>query len=536
MTVSVAHANIGARFESRERLLVKQAFDFDVLATVDLGSNSFRLQISRKEGTQLFVIDSLKEMVRFGAGLGKDKYLTEESQERALSCLAKFGERLRGFATPQVRVVATNTFRVAKNIGPFLERAEAVLGFPIEIIAGREEARLIYLGVAHTSAVTDDTRLVVDIGGGSTEFVIGNGLVPQVTESLALGCVSHSLRFFPDGEVTEAGVAKAVWAARTEVQRISMMLKDIGWDVSIGTSGTARSLSAIFEALGDPRGMITLPAMKLLMNQIVRAGSVESAAIMGLKADRLEVFAGGLAVMMAIFEELAIEEMAVTDAALRDGVLYDLIGRQLDADMRDETVARFQNRYRADVHQGEMVSDIAQQYFEGMAKDLPMHEMGMWLSLIDWAAKLHEIGLSIAHTAYHKHSAYIVKNADMPGFSRREQNKLAVLILGHRGDMKKMLEQIGSDEYCWAAVLSLRLAALFCRGRKDVCIPHNTKVKFQLDKKKCTLQISNAWLALNPLTVSALTLEEGHWEKIGRDFAIKPLGSMPETDSELYVD
>lgn len=491
----------------------------DVLVTVDLGSNSFRLQVCRNERGQLFVLDSLKEMVRLGAGLDENKFLTQEAQEQALVCLEKFGERIRDFQKQQVRVVATNTFRVAKNSAQFIAKAEKALGFPIEVIAGREEARLIYLGVAHTLPDTGEKRLVVDIGGGSTEFIIGEGLKAKVTESLPLGCVSYSLRFFADGNVNKNNFQAAVMAARAEIQCVAPAIMAEGWQVAVGASGSARSIRDVFEAENDDWTLITLPLMHKVAKEIITAGSVKKAKLSGLKADRAEVFLGGLTVMTAVFEELHIDSMSVTDAALRDGVLYDLLGRQLSKDIRDATVTRFKQRYHIDVPQTFRVNKLATLFLQSLnVADTTYGEP--WFKSIEWAAKLHEIGLTISHAAYHKHSAYIIANADMPGFSRKEQQKLSLLILGHRGDLKKMQDVIPDERY-WLPILALRLAVLLCRGRKEVQLPKDFCLT--LSKKKVKLLIDHTWLKKNPLTASALSQEELQWRKIGYPFVVKEL-------------
>ncbi len=321
---------------------------FDVLATVDMGSNSFRLQISRVVDDQLYTLDSLKETVRLGGGLQADKTLDDETLARALGCMARFGERLRGLDPKQVRVVGTNTLRVAKNAAAFITEAERLLGFPIEIIAGREEARLIYLGAAHTLPATKERRLVVDIGGGSTEFIIGSQYKAHVTESLPLGCVTFSKRFFEDGKISKAGFRDAELAARNEIQRIVHQYPASEWQLAVGTSGTARSLRDIMEINDWFGGEITLGGMRRLRDVLIRAGHIKEIAINGLKADRAPVLPGGLAIMIAVFESLNIERMIVTDGALRDGVLYDLLGRQREKDMRDSTITQFKRRYHVD--------------------------------------------------------------------------------------------------------------------------------------------------------------------------------------------
>ena len=495
----------------------------NVLASVDLGSNSFRLQVCENNNGQLKVIDSFKQMVRFAAGLDEHKNLDEASQERALDCLAKFGERLRGFKPEQVRVVATNTFRVAKNIAQFLPKAEAALGFPIEIIAGREEARLIYTGVVHTLPPNGDKMLVIDIGGGSTEFVIASDLRPLATESLPLGCVTYSLRFFQN-KIPAKDFQAAISAARNEIQRISKLMKRTGWDFAIGTSGSAKSIRDLIAAELPQEADITYKGMRYLADRIIEAGSVKKAKFESLKPERVEVFAGGLAVMMAAFEELELTKMTVTEAALRDGVFYDLIGRGLNEDMRDQTTAEFQNRYHVSLNQAKRVAETAQAFMDSLchAKNVTVQDLAQWKQYLGWAGRLHEIGLDIAHTGYHKHSAYILENADMPGFSRKEQTILAQLVIGHRGDMKKMADIVGSSEMLWYAVLSLRLAALFCRARLPLDLPPQTQLRADETGKGFILRISQNWLEQHPLIAAALDYESAQWQKIDMPFNVQP--------------
>ena len=493
----------------------------NVLASVDLGSNSFRLQICEINNGQLKVIDSLKQMVRFAAGLDGQKNLDQASQERALECLAKFGERLKGFRAEQVRAVATNTFRVAKNIDAFIPQAEAALGFPIEVIAGREEARLIYTGVVHTLPPNGDKMLVIDIGGGSTEFVIGSDLKPTLTESLPLGCVTYSMRFFQN-KISQKDFQDAITAARNEIQRISKSMKRAGWDFAVGTSGSAKSIRDVIAAANPQEADITYAGMKKIADKIISAGSVKKARFEAMKPERVEVFAGGLAVMMAAFEELDIDKMTVTEAALRDGVFYDLIGRQLNEDMRDQTTAEFQQRYHVSKNQALRVASAAQKIMESIchAQNTPVQELAYWKQYINWAGMLHEIGIDIAHTGYHKHSAYILENADMPGFSRKEQNILSLLVLGHRGDVRKMTPLV-DNKMMWFAILSLRLGALFCRNRLPLELPPYTQLRSNDNGKGFTLRINKQWLEEHPLVAGALAYESEQWQKVDMPFTVQ---------------
>ncbi|HEX5339046.1 MAG TPA: Ppx/GppA phosphatase family protein [Gallionella sp.] len=478
-----------------------------ILAAVDLGSNSFRLQVARVEGEQLYMLDGLREPVRLAAGLTADKYLDAEAQQRALAALGRFAERLRGLPREAVRAVGTNSLRVAKNAADFIPQAEHVLGFPIEVIAGREEARLIYLGVAHGLPQSIENRLVMDIGGGSTEFIVGNGLVPLKLESLYMGCVSFSCRFFPDGKITKQNLKQAEFAARNELQTIVSDYRG-QWTHALGSSGTAKVLSDILEMNGYSQSGITLDGLEKLRAHLLKVGDVSKLTLQGLRPERLPTLAGGFAIMYAAFCELGISRMQPALGALREGVLYDLWGRFHDNDMREVTVRQFMRRYHVDSKQAARVSTLAsmfaQQFLSGEAGETALHILG-------WVAKLHEIGISVAHSGYHKHTAYILANADMPGFSKKEQARLSMLALAHRGGLDKLQGALTDSEDCVLA-MSLRLAALFYRSRSDTPLPtlqgHFTGTKFHLS-------IDPDWLERNPLTETALHEETKQWKTLG---------------------
>jgi exopolyphosphatase/guanosine-5'-triphosphate,3'-diphosphate pyrophosphatase len=479
-----------------------------ILAAVDLGSNSFRLQVARVENDQLYLLDGLRDPVRLAAGLTEDKLLDKESQQRALACLQRFGERLRGLPKEAVRAVGTNSLRVAKNAAEFLPKAEAALGFPIEIIAGREEARLIYLGVAHGLSQSGGKRLVMDIGGGSTEFIIGSGLVPLKLESLYMGCVSYSLRFFPDGKITKNNLKQAELAARNELQTIAASYRETGWNIALGSSGSARVLCDILEQNGFSDSGLTLVGLEMLRNELLRAGDVRRLDLNGLKPDRIPVLPGGFAIMSAALQELGIAKMQPALGALREGVLYDLLGRFHNHDMRDVTVQQFMRRYHVDVRQAERVAQLAtslaQQFIEGGHHDNTMRLLG-------WAALLHEIGISVAHNGFHKHTAYILKNADMPGFSKKEQEHLGLLTLAQRGGLDKMQGMLYSPQYI-ALAMSLRLATLFYRNRMDAPLP---AIQGRFSGTKFRLALEPGWRALNPLTDNALQEDAKQWKDLG---------------------
>src|SRR5574343_1097795 len=386
---------------------------YESIAAVDLGSNSFRLEVGRVVEDQIYTLDSLKDPVRLASGLQADQSLDEASQERGLIALSLFGERLRGLPQDVVRAVATNALRVAKNAHSFLARAEEALGFPIEIIAGREEARLIYIGAVHSLPASDQQRLVFDIGGGSTEFIIGAGMKPLKLESLFMGCVSYSLRYFPDGMIDRRRLREAQMAAAKEVSLIAHAYQQTGWGEAIGSSGTAKAIAEILEQNElNPNGLsgITRSGLDRLCALMIKYKRMDALPLNGIKSDRIPVLTGGVAIMSAILDTLSIDRVTYADGALRLGVLYDLLGRFHHHDMRAATVKQFQRRYQVESEQADRVSATALKIFTDLM-DLKLRkpeELERDSQFMDWAASLHEVGLSIAHTGYHKHGAYIL--------------------------------------------------------------------------------------------------------------------------------
>ncbi|MEX3939451.1 exopolyphosphatase [Paraburkholderia sp. BR10937] len=511
-----ARSSLYARMEPAPSMVTNP----QLLAAVDLGSNSFRLIVGRVEetdaGSQIYPVDALREPVRLAAGLSRDKLLDRASQVRGWDALKRFGERLRDFHPDQVRAVATNTLRVAKNAREFLTEAEAALGFPIEVIAGREEARLIYAGAAHSVPASAGKRFVVDIGGGSTEFIIGAHYTPIRMESLYIGCVSHSRQFFPSGNVDEYTMRQAELAATREIQIISGDYRKTGWDQAIGSSGTARALAELVEANGfnDP-GIthgISRGGLERLKRALIKAENVNRLKLVALKPDRTPVLAGGLSIMIAVFEELGIDYVDTTDGALRLGVLYDLLGRSQHEDMRTVTVEGFMRRYGVDRAQAGRIGELAVKFYDQFEEpdEERREENRMFLT---WAASLHEIGLSISHSAYHKHSAYIASNADMPGFSRTDQARLAALVLGHVGKLGKLSQ---TRDVEWTLLFCLRLAALLTRRRADVGLPH---IKVE-EGNGYEVLLPNAWVQNNPLTDYNLVQEAAEWGKIGIPYRV----------------
>ena len=506
--------------------------DSDLVAAVDLGSNSFRMLVAQAtntaSGTQLRPFDTLRETVRLAAGLTDNKLLGNDAYQRGLAAMHRFGERIRGFDPSRVRAVATNTLRVAKNAQQFVKDAEKALGFPIEVIAGVEEARLIYIGAAHEVPAVQGNRLVVDIGGGSTELIIGKSYEPKLLESLYIGCVSHSMRFFPKGNIDAHAFKEAELAARREIQVISGAYLKAGWKQVIGSSGTARALADLIAdnnfnghsdglAMGRVNGaggLITRDGLRAMKKHLLKYEHVNQVELVGLKDDRRAVWPGGLAIMIAVFDELGIESMEVTDAALRVGVLYDLLGRSQHHDMRYVTVEQFMQRYAVDREQAQRVGKLAAEFLSQLPKS-EVESRSDNIALLQWAANLHEIGLSISHNGYHKHSAYIAGNADMPGFSKNDQARLAALLIGHAGKLGKLANNVSFQD--WRMLFCLRLAQVLCRGRSDGDFP---KAKISEHEGSYAVSIPKDWAEAHPLTEFSLQKEAAEWERIGRSYKL----------------
>lgn len=491
----------------------------DRLAAIDLGSNTFRLSIGRvvqRDGkAQIYAEDRLREVVNLAGGLDEYKRIRPEAVARAVAALERFGERLRGFSPANVRAVATNTFRVARNAADILPLAERALGFPIEIISGQEEARLIFAGVSHELPPSDERRLVIDIGGGSTEFIIGQGQKPLRLASLAIGCTTHTRAYFPQGRITEARMRQAILGARREIEAIARPYRHTGWDKAYGSSGTAKGLLAVLTENGLSKRDITLDGMERLRAALIRAGQVHLQDWAGLKAERAPVLAGGLAIMIAAFQELKIESMGPGDGALRVGVLYDLLGRDLQHDKRDETVLQFIKRYQVDEAQAARVSALALALFDQLDLTNDPEHQDLRRALA-WTAALHECGLAIAHADYHKHSAYILGHADMPGFSRDDQELLAFLALGHQGKKLGKLRDRSPSRARWLTLCCLRLAVLLHRRREDVCpLP----LRLHAQGTHVDMVVDASWLSNNPLSEFTLRAETEIWRKA--DFELR---------------
>jgi len=472
------------------------------LAVVDLGSNSFRLEIGRVEGDQIYRLDTWRETLRFGAGLDAQGRIKAAARKAALECLARFRERLAGLHPSAVRAVATNTFRVAKNAREFLPQAERALGFPIDIIGGHEEARLIYLGAAHELPRSLEPRLVIDIGGGSTEFIIGRGLEPERLASLKIGCVGVTQRYFPQGLLTEEAFAAAETAARAEIEAIAREFGPTNWREAYASSGTAAALAEILEQNGFSGGGITPPGLARLKKRMLAA----RLSLRALKPERMPVLAGGLAIMNAAVAELRVQRIDPVGGAMRLGVLYDLLGRTIEADVRGVTVQRFAVRYGVDRAHAARVAALAVELYR---RALPRADPA-GIQLLEWAATLHEIGMSVSHIGFHKHGAYILQNGDMPGFSAQEQSQLALLVFGCRGGLDKARSAL-ADKEKRAQLLALRLAVLFHHARAEIARP---RIRLRV-ARRISLDVPPRWLAAHPLTAHLLARERAQWAALG---------------------
>lgn len=488
------------------------------LATVDLGSNSFRLLIGKinEDGT-IVPIDQIKETVRLASGLDANNNLTKDSQMLALEVLSRFHERLSNFRKSQVRVVGTSTLRVANNSAQFIVIANKALGFPIEVISGKEEARLIYIGAMHSLSYTEEKRLVIDIGGGSTEFIIGTGYEPQIMESVTMGCVSYSVRYFSDGQLNETNFNNAILAARSKIQAMEHLFAKHDWQLAIGTSGTARTLYDMCLENGLATE-ITYEGMLQLKKMLIRNKNIKNISIAGIKEDRKPVIAGGLSIMLAIFEELGIQTMTIADGSLREGVMYDLMGRKSNADLREVTVSELKKRYKLDKAQGDRVSALAL-YLQRQLVPAEKTKKER-LKLLVWGCELYEIGLSISHNDYHKHGAYILQNSDLAGFSKPEQTMIAELVRAHRGSVPKVYDKLckmyqnkPKVRIVWA-LIAFRLSVIFNRSRKNLDFGQLIRVE-NVSKNGFDLCIDNNWIANNPLTLFSLNEELAGWNNFG---------------------
>jgi exopolyphosphatase/guanosine-5'-triphosphate,3'-diphosphate pyrophosphatase len=486
----------------------------DVLAAVDLGSNSFHMVVARYTHGQLTIIDRLREMVRLAAGVAENGRIDKDVAARALACLERFGQRLRDMNADSVRVVGTNALRLAHRKQVFLERAREALGHPIEIISGMEEARLIYSGVAHTMPSEPGKRLVVDIGGGSTELIIGEALAPLDLESLQMGCVALSERFFRDGKISAKRFERARLAARLELEPVQAAFRRRGWDTCAGSSGTVRAIGEAIRVLEPTPATITAAGIERAIEYCVDAGHIRDLKLEPITEDRRPVFPGGLAILAEVFTVLGIKEMQIAEGAMREGLLYDMLGRFKREDARERSVRNMQQRYHVDVEQAERVEATARNFFEQTRETWGLEEPFAQLAL-KWAVRLHEIGLDVSHSGYHRHGAYLLENGDLPGFPREEQRLLARLVGSHRRKLSlEGLEELVPpwDRSALYLIVLLRLAVLLHRGRSTTALP---EIQLSETPRSLELRFPAGWLREHPLTSADLQQEVDYLRAAG---------------------
>jgi len=484
-----------------------------VMAAIDMGSNSFHMVVAKLESGEVRPVDKFAEKVMLASGLNDAGELSSGAIDRGLQCLRKFSQRTENIPTRNIRCIGTNTLRQAKNGPLFLSQAQKILGCPVDVVDGREEARLIYLGVSHSLSLQDGHRLVFDIGGGSTEFIIGKGFDPLLTESLHMGCVSYRERFFPDRQITARGFRRAVLAARREVMAIEYAYTEAGWDSAVGASGTVKAIrNAVIENnLGDE--VITLDALHRLSDLVLSFETLDDISIAGVKPNRGSVFPSGLAIMIGIFEQLGIEKLKYSSGALREGVLYDMLGRQDNENVCMRTIQSLTSRYGVDQAQARRVEQTALQAFDQVQKVWELEAEGR--DMLRWAADTHEVGLMISHSSFHKHSAYILAQADMPGFSQQDKKLLSILVGNHRRKIRivQFTEMTSSGKVpTLRLALLLRLSVILHRSRRELHLP-----SFLIHAKGdgVFLQFPKDWLKEHPLDRGELITEQEMWYAIG---------------------
>ncbi|HET9032222.1 MAG TPA: exopolyphosphatase [Dokdonella sp.] len=484
----------------------------DLIAAADIGSNSFHLIVARYTHGELRVIDRLRESVRLSAGLRKDGGLTRERREIAFRCLARFGQRLAGFQPDHVRAVATNAVRQLAHPQAFLLPAETALGHPIEVVSGREEARLIYQGVAHGLPSSEHKRLVIDIGGGSTEFIIGRGYEALERESLQVGCIASTLRFFEDGKITPRRWKQAHSEIAVELQQFGAHYRERGWSEAIGSSGTMKAIGSIVQASGWSEQGITADSLAQLREALLVAGSSDRLDLPGLSSDRISVIAGGVVILDTVFKTFGLTQMKVCETAMREGVLYDMLGRALHTDSRNTSISALADRYQVDPQQAARVAETANVLFTQASESWELDVAAQ--EILGWCAHVHEIGLAIAHSQYQTHGAYIVGHSDLAGFSRQEQQQMAAILRSHRRKpdaegLRELPPRMQPETQRLVALL--RLAVLLHRARRDEPLP---EMRLHVEDSLMTLELPSIWLDNHALTRIDLDKERDYLKKI----------------------
>jgi exopolyphosphatase/guanosine-5'-triphosphate,3'-diphosphate pyrophosphatase len=484
------------------------------VAAIDLGSNSFHMIICNLTDGKLQTVDRLKEMVRLAEGLDEHGNLDTGVQKRALDCLQRFGQRIRNFPDDRVSIVGTNTLRTAKNADEFIRKAEQALGHPIHIISGIEEARLIYQGVANSLGSHANKRLVMDIGGGSTEYIIGKNDTPLVKESLRMGCVSFSQLFFKDGKISKKRFKKAVLLAEQRLEPFQQKFHCRQWDEAIGASGSLKAIRNVLHEAGWSNNGITRKGLDKLVDTLLDYEHIDQVPLPGLSDERRPVFAGAVAIIYATFQMLAIEQMTVSDGALREGLVHDLLGRLYNHDVRSETSRTLAEYYHVDQRHAKNLKQTIDYMLSQLSAHSKLFQNTEARQFLHWAAELHEIGQGIAHSGYHKHSAYIIENGDLAGFSKQDQALLAALVKTHRKRFRKSrFKQLHTpwDQDAQLMTIILRLAVLLHRNRYSQRPAFSLKV----DKKHILLNFADQWLQQAPLTQADLEKEANYLHDAG---------------------
>ncbi|MEM7283431.1 MAG: Ppx/GppA phosphatase family protein [Pseudomonadota bacterium] len=479
-----------------------------VFAAVDLGSNSFHMIVARYQRGHIVVLDRIRELVQLARGFESRIGLHPDSEVRALGCLERFGQRLRSFNPSQVRVAGTNIFRRAGHHSAFFLRAERALGHPIDVVSGLEEARLIYQGVMHSVSNARGVQLVLDIGGGSTEIILGEDLKPRQLFSLHMGCVAFTDQFFPGGDISKSRFSEARLAALRELKPVAKPLKQAGWDRARGSSGTIKSVARALAAMDHHD--LTPAGVKVLVKHVLKYRSTKDLSVPGVNGERLPVFVGGLAIVSALFKALSIDELRVSEGSLKDGLLFDLIGRFTHEDARQRSIRKLEDRYHVDRAHANRVQATAMRLFAKVRDKWNLSDEAE--NLLRWAAQTHEIGLAVTHSRYQQHSAYLLHYSNLPGFSNREQSLMAKIVLSHRRKITPPPDvQTKDDELAFRLVVLLRLAVLLHRSRDEVDIP---KLKLKAKRKSLSVEFPQEWLDEHPLTQADLMQELTFWEGV----------------------
>ncbi|KRB89141.1 Ppx/GppA phosphatase family protein [Noviherbaspirillum sp. Root189] len=484
-----------------------------MFAAVDLGSNSFRMHIGRHDGNAIRIVKTARDPIRLGAGLDADGNLTGQAMQAALNCLRNFRAILDDYSPDAVRVVATNTMRIAKNAADFLPAAEEAIGHTIEIISGEEEGRLIYMGVSSALAAPDERRLVIDIGGGSTELILGHGTEIRHVESFSIGTARHSESFFGNGVLGSAAFTAATLSARSYFEDAVIPYNSSLWSAAYGSSGTIRVMSDVIAKNGIGDGRMSLLSLEALRDRLIAFGHVNAVNLQGVKPERIIVMVGGLPILIGIMQEIGITAITAVDAGLRMGVLWDLQLRGTRRDRREQSVIEFMRRFQVDQSRAHRVASTAAALYTQLKPSSDTYARYLY-----WSALLHEIGMAVSHTGYHKHAAYMVDNADMPGFTTREQRLMSTLIVAQKGNLRKVRESLDDSDFA-KAVLALRMAAMLMHSRIEADV---AELKIRM-KSRIELELQKSWLARHPTVSYWADKERGFWKEVDIDFSVRVL-------------